>query len=171
MQLASEHHRGKILHPFLAVLVLVASGLAACTGPGPSRPNIAMLPPSPVEPVPELSAPVPKFTQVGLASWYGRDFHRKQTASGERYDMNDLTAAHRSLPLDTVVRVTNLSNNRSVVVRINDRGPFSQGRVIDVSRSAAQLLGMTKAGVVPVRVEVFETDQFRTVAQYPAEPR
>jgi rare lipoprotein A len=109
---------------------------------------------------------VPSFTQTGLASWYGRDFHHKATASGERYDMHDMTAAHRSLPLETLVRVTNLSNNRSVVVRINDRGPFMPGRVIDLSRSAAERLGMTKAGIARVRIEVFDADQSRTIAQY-----
>ncbi len=150
----------------MGVLLLAAAGaLAACTGPEPAPPPaLSLLPP----PEPPSSAPTdgPSFVQTGLASWYGRDFQRKQTASGERYDMRDLTAAHRSLPLDTVVRVTNLTNNRSVMVRINDRGPFSRGRIIDVSRGAAELLEMTKAGVVPVRLEVFNNDQFKTVAQY-----
>ncbi|HXZ00374.1 MAG TPA: septal ring lytic transglycosylase RlpA family protein [Stellaceae bacterium] len=119
----------------------------------------------PLEPPTVYPSLVPNFAQVGLASWYGRDFHQRTTASGERYDMRDLTAAHRSLPLDTIVRVTNLNNNRSVLLRINDRGPFARGRVIDVSRGAAELLGMTKVGVVPVRVEVFDADQLKTVAE------
>lgn len=109
---------------------------------------------------------MPNFTQVGLASWYGSRFRHRRTASGERYDFHDLTAAHRTLPLQTIVRVTNLQNNRSVLVRINDRGPFAPGRIIDVSKGAAELLGMTRAGVVPVRIEVFANDQFHTVAQY-----
>ncbi|MGO8916728.1 MAG: septal ring lytic transglycosylase RlpA family protein [Stellaceae bacterium] len=157
-----------LLRPFLIALLLAAGALGACTGPQSSTPpSLALQPPTlPPEPSTVYPTLLPSFTQVGLASWYGIDFHRKTTASGERYDMRDLTAAHRSLPLDTVVRVTNLSNNRSVVVRINDRGPFAQGRVIDVSRGAAELLGMTKSGVVPVRVEVFEVDQFKTVAEY-----
>lgn len=152
---------------FLAVLLLAAGALGACTGPQPAPPPVLAAQPSLLPPGPTLDpGPLPSFSQTGLASWYGSDFHRKTTASGERYDMRDLTAAHRSLPLETVVRVTNLTNHRSVLVRINDRGPFARGRVIDVSRGAAEQLGMTKVGVVPVRVEVFETDQFKTVAEY-----
>ncbi|HEY9845740.1 MAG TPA: septal ring lytic transglycosylase RlpA family protein, partial [Candidatus Caenarcaniphilales bacterium] len=90
----------------------------------------------------------------GLASWYGPGFHGNRTASGERYNQYALTAAHRSLPFGTRVQVTNLHNNRSVVVRINDRGPYSHGRVIDLSRKAAQLLGVVTSGVAPVRVDV-----------------
>jgi rare lipoprotein A len=93
------------------------------------------------------------ITQTGTASWYGSGFQSKTTASGEPFDMNDLTAAHRSLPLDSLVRVTNLQNGRSVVVRINDRGPFERGRVIDVSARAARVLGMRNRGVARVRVE------------------
>ena len=78
--------------------------------------------------------------------------------------MNELTAAHRSLPLDTVVRVTNLANDRTVLVRINDRGPFAHGRIIDISRSAALELGMAKAGVAQVLIEVYDSDQWRRLA-------
>ena len=91
--------------------------------------------------------------ETGKASYYGARHHGKKTASGERFDQHALTAAHRSLPFGTRVRVTNLSNERSVVVRINDRGPFVRGRIIDVSRAAAERLGMLRAGVVPVRLE------------------
>lgn len=168
MRLAGKHGRGvPLLRPFFMALLLAAGALAACTGPQTAAPPaLAMLPP-PMPPEPPTVYPslVPSFTQIGLASWYGADFHHKQTASGERYDMRDLTAAHRSLPLHTVVRVTNLTNNRSVLLRINDRGPFAPGRVIDVSRGAAELLDMTKLGVVPVRVEVFDADQFKSVAE------
>lgn len=90
----------------------------------------------------------------GMASWYGAGFHGNRTASGERYNQYDLTAAHRSLPFGTWVRVTNLNNGRSVVVRINDRGPFVGGRVIDLSAAAAQTIGMINSGVAPVSVEV-----------------
>lgn len=170
MRLAGKHRRGvPRLQSFLAALLLAAAGaLGACTGPGPAAPSALALqqPLLPSAPPTVYPSELPNFTQLGLASWYGRDFHRKTTASGERYDMRDLTAAHRSLPLNTVVRVTNLNNNRSVVVRINDRGPFARGRVIDVSRGAAEVLGMTKAGVVPVRVEVFDADQSKNLAQY-----
>ena len=168
MSLAGKHRRGDpLLRPLLAVLLLAAGVLSACTGPQFAAPSSLALQPALVAPEPPAdSTRAPSFSQVGLASWYGRDFHRKPTASGERYDMRDLTAAHRSLPLETVVRVTNLTNNQSVLVRINDRGPFAQGRVIDLSRGAADRLGMTRAGVVPVRIEVFESDQFKTVAEY-----
>lgn len=94
--------------------------------------------------------------ETGLASWYGKDYHQKLTASGERYNMNDLTAAHASLPFGTRVKVTNLENGKKVTVRINDRGPSAKGRIIDVSLRAARILDMIKAGVVRVRLEVIE---------------
>ena len=90
----------------------------------------------------------------GSASWYGGQFHGRTTANGERYDMNGLTAAHRSLPFGTRVRVTNLRNGRSVTVRINDRGPYVGKRIIDLSRGAAQAVNMIRMGVALVRLEV-----------------
>lgn len=93
-------------------------------------------------------------TLSGPASWYGGKFHGRRTANGERFDMNEMTAAHRSLPFGTRVRVTNERNGRSVVVRINDRGPFVDNRIIDLSRGAAAAVGMVRTGVAPVRVEV-----------------
>ncbi|MGZ6142615.1 MAG: septal ring lytic transglycosylase RlpA family protein [Myxococcales bacterium] len=90
----------------------------------------------------------------GTASWYGHDFQGRLTASGERFDMHDLTAAHRNLRFGTRLRVVNLRNGRDVIVRVNDRGPYSGGRVLDVSYAAAVRLDMIGAGVVPVRVEV-----------------
>lgn len=92
--------------------------------------------------------------QVGTASWYGEDFVGKPTASGEPYDMYDMTAAHLTLPLGTLVKVTNLQNRRSVVVRINDRGPIVPGRIIDVSYSAAQVLKFRKKGIQQVRLDL-----------------
>jgi rare lipoprotein A len=94
--------------------------------------------------------------QTGKASWYGDAHHGKKTASGEVYDMAQLTAAHRTLPIGTRVRVTNVANGRSVVVRINDRGPFRDGRIIDLSRAAARELGPLGVGVFTVRLEVLE---------------
>jgi rare lipoprotein A len=92
--------------------------------------------------------------QAGLASWYGPGFYGRRTASGVVYTGAALTAAHRSLPFGTVVRVTNLENGRRVMVVIDDRGPFIRGRVIDLSVTAAQRLGMVRDGVVPVRIKV-----------------
>lgn len=95
--------------------------------------------------------------QEGKATWYSDSLAGNRTANGERYDPRAMTAAHRTLPFGTRVRVTNLRNGRSVVVRINDRGPFGRReRIIDMSRAAAESLGMIRAGVVPVRVEVIE---------------
>ncbi|NBP73545.1 MAG: septal ring lytic transglycosylase RlpA family protein, partial [Alphaproteobacteria bacterium] len=88
-----------------------------------------------------------EYSETGIASWYGPNFHGKKTANGEDYNQNDLTAAHRTLPMPSAVRVTNLENGRSLVLRINDRGPFARGRIIDVSRRGAQLLGFEKNGV------------------------
>ena len=96
------------------------------------------------------------YDETGKASYYGDRHHGQRTASGERFDQNALTAAHRTLPFGTRVRVTNLNNNRNVVLRINDRGPFVRGRIIDVSRAAAVRLDMLRAGVVPVRVETLD---------------
>lgn len=94
---------------------------------------------------------------AGKASWYGPGFHGRKTASGERFDQNELTAAHPTLPFDTKVRVTNEHNGRSVVVRINDRGPYAERRVIDLSKGAAKAVGMLKSGVAPVSIEVLGT--------------
>jgi rare lipoprotein A len=94
------------------------------------------------------------YDETGIASWYGTDFHGKDTANGETYDMNDLTAAHRTLPLPSFVRVINLENGRSIVLRVNDRGPFAKGRIIDVSRRGAQLLGFKEQGTARVRVQI-----------------
>jgi rare lipoprotein A len=95
-----------------------------------------------------------RYSDVGYASYYSSRFQGRRTASGERYNRNALTAAHPSLPFDTLVKVTNQNNGRSVVVRINDRGPFDGDRIIDVSRAAARRLGMLAAGVAPVRLEI-----------------
>ena len=92
----------------------------------------------------------------GKATWYGGKFQGRKTASGERFDKRALTAAHKTLPFGSVVRVTNLANQRSVVVRVNDRGPYGKGRVIDVSEAAARKLRMINAGVVPVTVEIIK---------------
>lgn len=92
----------------------------------------------------------------GMASWYGGKFHGRRTANGEKFNQNGISAAHKTLPFDTVVRVHNLRNGKTVDVRINDRGPFIKGRIIDLSKGAAQKIDMVNDGVVPVRLEVLK---------------
>ena len=96
------------------------------------------------------------LTLEGVASYYADEFHGKQTSNGEIYDMNDLTAAHRTFPFGTKVRITNLENQKTVVVRVNDRGPFHEGRIIDLSLGAAKELDLVKTGTARVRIEVLE---------------
>jgi rare lipoprotein A len=103
------------------------------------------------------------YDETGIASWYGPGFHGGKTANGERFDADELTAAHPTLPMPSLARVTNLDNGRSVVVRINDRGPFAGGRLLDVSRRAAQLLGFEKAGTAKVRLQVM-ADESKAIA-------
>jgi rare lipoprotein A len=104
------------------------------------------------------TAKVPVIGQVetGIASWYGDPYHGRRTASGEVYDMDQMTAAHRTMPFQTWVKVENLSNGKTVDVRINDRGPFVGGRIIDLSRSAARSIGMLGPGTAKVRIEVIK---------------
>ncbi len=104
-----------------------------------------------------------EFTETGVASWYGPGFHGKRTANGERFDKNELTAAHRTLQMPSLVRVTNLENGRSLVVRVNDRGPFKRGRVIDVSERAATLLGFKGVGTAKVRLDLM-ADESKAIA-------
>ena len=104
-----------------------------------------------------------EFTETGIASWYGPGFHGKKTANGERFDRNELTAAHRTLQMPSLVRVTNLENGRSLVVRINDRGPFKRGRVIDVSQRAAEMLDFKGNGTAKVRLDLL-ADESKALA-------
>ena len=103
-------------------------------------------------PVPVARAP--EWTQKGRVSWYGPGFHGRRTANGEVFDTNEMTMAHRTLPFGTEVRVTNLTNGRSVVLRVNDRGPYVRGRIADLSHAAAARLGFVDDGVTPARIEV-----------------
>ncbi|MCH1925219.1 septal ring lytic transglycosylase RlpA family protein [Shewanella sp. C32] len=98
------------------------------------------------------------YSEVGMASWYGMKFHGHLTSNGETYDMYAMSAAHKSLPLPSYVRVTNLKNNKSAIVRVNDRGPFHSSRILDVSYAAAYKLGMLDTGTTEVKVEVIMTD-------------
>ncbi len=95
----------------------------------------------------------PNYSETGIASWYGPQFHGERTANGEIFDMELVSAAHRTLPMPSLVKVTNLENGRSMVVRLNDRGPYARGRIIDLSKKAAELLGYQTAGTAMVRVE------------------
>ena len=125
--------------------------------------TVAPVRPLPAPPAGQIATPKPapsKLIQVvqGAASWYGPGFYGRTTANGERFRKGTLTAAHRTLPFGTKVRVTNLSNGRSVVVRINDRGPFKYHRVIDLAHGAASQLKMMQAGEVPVKLEILARD-------------
>ncbi|MFQ5763816.1 MAG: septal ring lytic transglycosylase RlpA family protein [Rhodospirillales bacterium] len=104
-----------------------------------------------------------EYDATGIASWYGVQFHGRRTANGEVYDMNALTAAHRTLPMPSFVRITNLENGRSLILKVNDRGPFARGRIIDVSRRASQLLGFHDVGTARVRVQIM-ADKSRAIA-------
>jgi rare lipoprotein A len=138
---------------FHAIMTATLAGLllSACASqqPAPTTP-VATPAPAPERPV---------FTQEGMASWYGKNHHGKTTANGEPFDMNALTAAHRDLPFGTVVRVTNLASQRMVKVRINDRGPYKDDRIIDLSAHAARDLGIADNGVARVKIEQFASDQ------------
>lgn len=104
------------------------------------------------------------YDETGIASWYGNDFHGRLTANGETFDMNEVTAAHKTLPMPSLARVTNLENGRSLIVRVNDRGPFVPGRIIDLSRRSAQLLGLEGKGTGRVRVQIL-ADESRDIAE------
>lgn len=110
------------------------------------------------------------YIETGIASWYGPDFHGKYTANGEIFDMNEVTAAHKTLPLPSIVRVTNLENGRALLVRVNDRGPFVNGRIIDLSRRSAQLLGFEAAGTTKIRVEIVADQSRQLAASLPRDP-
>jgi rare lipoprotein A len=138
----------------VAVTMVFATALGAAPGNSTPESKQEKAPEQIQETVKPIKAR--KF-QVGKASWYGRIFQHKQTASGEPFDMYQFTAAHRTLPLGSWIKVTNLKNDRSVVVRINDRGPVLKSRIIDLSYSAAKMLGMGHDGVDPVRLDVVET--------------
>ncbi|MEN6439944.1 MAG: septal ring lytic transglycosylase RlpA family protein [Syntrophobacter sp.] len=158
----------------LGICLVLCAFVLSCSKQPPPRPG----PPTP--PVPGLKSqkpyqirgiwyyPLPSaegFVEEGIASWYGSDFHGKPTACGEPYDMWAMTAAHKTLPLGTYVKVTNLQNQRTIVLRINDRGPFVGGRVIDLSCKAAQELGSYGKGTAPVRVEAVQVASEMKVGQ------
>jgi len=134
-----------------ALLIIVFFLVTACSS---GRRVVYERRPSPPPEKREVKRGESREPQYGVASWYGADFHGKHTSSGEVYDMYQLTCAHQTLPLGTMVMVTNLDNGRSLELKVNDRGPFVKERVIDVSYAAAQMLGMWEKGTAPVKVEV-----------------
>jgi rare lipoprotein A len=165
----------------LAILPALALGVAGCHH---KNPPVAYQPPPPISPAPDTaevrpSRPSPSRTpstspagteaansqiephgkpvssEVGIASWYGPPYHNRKGADGTIYDQNAMTAAHRELPMGSIVRVTNLSNNQSVFVRITDRGPFIDGRIIDLSLAAAKAVDIYRPGTAKVRVEAY----------------
>lgn len=131
-----------------AFLLLLAAG--ACAG----RTTPPSVGPGPASSPPPMARVSPGWSQVGRASWYGGQFHGRATASGETFDMNALTAAHRTLPLGTWIEVTNLDNGRHAELRVNDRGPFVGDRILDVSRAAARKLGFLVDGTARVKIVV-----------------
>ena len=143
----------------LVLYVVAVVSLAACT-PSPRTayepPPTTPTPSLPTVPDPAASAPRARRAIIGRASWYGAFHHGRPTATGERFDMEALTAAHRTMRLGTRLRVTNLSNGKSVEVRVNDRGPYITGRIIDLSRAAAAALGGVDAGVFLVQLTVLD---------------
>lgn len=139
---------GRWFRVALPVALLLLLLLASCSSHKPPRAAPA-------------SSVVPGQTQEGMSSWYGKEFDGRPTASGERFDMNGISAAHRTLPLGTLVRVTNLENDREVELRVNDRGPFVKGRILDCSYGAAKALGFAGAGLARVRIEVLEAAKER----------
>lgn len=146
-----------------------AKGLPEAPAPLP-RPTPSGLPPTapgtvvfeppelpPIEPAPpEVEPRQPLEVHTGMASYYADKFHQRRTASGQRYDRNEFVAAHRSFPFGTLLRVTNLANDRVVMVRVIDRGPFVKGRILDLSRRAAEELEFIGVGLARVRIEVLE---------------
>ncbi len=119
---------------------------------------------------PKPLEPIPGASQIGVASWYGPGFHGRRTANGEIYNQYALTAAHRTLPHGTWVEVTNLANGQAVRVRINDRGPYVDDRIIDLSYTAAQRIDMLRSGIAPVRVEVLDADVVPEIIPVAAAP-
>lgn len=136
---------------------------ASTREPAPSEAEAAPAPPnktpSEIAPsIPEIPADAkPLWSETGVASWYGAPYHNRRGSNGEIYDMHAMTAAHRTLPLGSVVRVTDLKTEASAIVRITDRGPFIEGRVIDLSQAAAQQIGMIQRGTAEVRIDVLQT--------------
>jgi rare lipoprotein A len=155
--MSSRSSSKMVKHFTITLLIVLAVLSAACAGKA-----VSLASPESGEPSPEVGQPSPisvpdqTYRETGVAAWYGKDFHGKKTASGETFDMNALTAAHRTLPLGTMIRVTNLDNFKSIKVRVNDRGPFVRNRILDLSLGAAKELGFIAQGTARVKIETLE---------------
>jgi rare lipoprotein A len=155
----------QLLTYMMTVVLLIATVEAASPASSESQPKIANVKATSIETGPTAprlpykpNLKPAKAYEIGKASWYGRQFHGRTTASGEPFDMFTLTAAHRHLPLGTWVKVTNVRNSRSVIVRINDRGPVPESRIIDLSFEAATLLDLRARGVEKVRLDLLKPE-------------
>jgi rare lipoprotein A len=169
---------------FVLLLLLTACGTPTYTTRVVNTPSQAGLKPTQrayevngqrYQPIPSADG----FVETGIASWYGKDFHGRKTSNGETYDMYAMTAAHKTLPMNVQLKVTNRDNGRSTVVRVNDRGPFVKGRIVDLSYSAAKELGVVGPGTAPVHIEALgylddantgATPQYRQLASYDVGP-
>src|SRR5262245_39048566 len=154
----------------LAAAVLLVAIVAAAPVPSHPQTQVKTLPTAAVAKTQKKAAAAKtpreaKPYQIGLASWYGKQFHGKATASGEDFNMFELTAAHRQLPLGTYVKVTNLHNGKWVIVRVNDRGPYVSGRIMDLSYSAARMLNY-RSGIERVRLDIVQPDTVATNRGY-----
>lgn len=157
--------RGRTAQVLMIAFLVV--GMGAAQGPDSSEASSAHNRAVPAKPENRHQTGKHQPYQIGTASWYGEDFDGKPTASGEDYDMYDMTAAHPTLPLGSYVKVTNLHNGRAVVVKVNDRGPIVQGRIIDLSYGAARALQFHERGLQKVRLDVVKrgTSQHRSILQ------
>lgn len=149
------------------VLPLVLLFLSSCASKGPSTGYYKVGKPYQVEGKWYEPKQQADYDETGMASWYGSEFHNKETANGGRFDKNVLSAAHKTLPLPSMVKVTNLANNKTLIVMVNDRGPFSNNRILDVSERAAEILGFKDKGVTKVRVEYLPGQTKRLLADLP----
>ncbi len=151
------NHKGRLIS-FSALLAVLGCAPAPVYREGPGRETVAASPKNvPAKGNEKPAAEWPLTTVIGIASYYGKEFHGRKTANGETFDMNAMTAAHRTLPFGTMVRVTNLANDQSVTVRINDRGPFIKGRIIDLSYGAAKSIDLLSIG--QVRLDIIKYPQ------------
>lgn len=159
-RLESYHTRLRVLVVVALAMVLAATGCA-------KKKRVKLTPPPPAPGTPAMTAAPPLgWTETGVASWYGHPYHGRAAACGEIYDMEKLTAAHRTLPFHTWVRVHDLDNGKTVDVRINDRGPFVGGRIIDLSHAAARTIDMVRPGLAKVRLEVIRAPEGQPVPRF-----